>query len=77
MEVLRPLMMVRKLNCQPCDNELGSLTSVAVLEHAPESFGVPSRLLWSQGGFVGALNLVYWKFANHGCLERNTMCLPC
>ena len=49
-EVLRLHMVVRRLspyNCQPCNSELGSLISVAVLEHTPKSFGVPSRLLWS------------------------------
>jgi len=46
--------MVRRLSphaCELCDGELGSLTSVAVLERAPESFGVPNGLLWSYAGF--------------------------
>lgn len=56
-----------------CGSDAGSLSSTAVLRHALESFGVPSRRLWSQGGLVGNRNLIYWKFASHGWLERNTL----
>lgn len=47
-ESLKLLEMVRKLS--PHGSELGSPTSVAVLKHSPESFAVPSRLMWFYAG---------------------------
>lgn len=44
-ESLELLKMVRRLSphaCELCDSELGSLTSVAVLEHIPESLVYPA-----------------------------------